>query len=247
MRKLFFITLQCIILLAVSGCRHEPKSGNVSFKVFRYEIRENMAAPNAYVSVFKNGELVAKKFTDNSATVSFILPEGHYTAVAEEGEFSPQYSSDTSLGYSDTIRANGPHEFDVIAGGSSSILAIMDDIAHGKDRLAPATLEATVIRQGQPCAGAKVTLHGTLTDALAGTNKIIIQYTDSKGSTVFNWHPGHYYIVATWKDSQGINYTSDTSRTKDPPPITNANGPQQVEVKGKLLRDHVITIVDLHK
>lgn len=243
MKKLFFILLGCIILFGGLNCRKE-KMGKVNIRVFLYEAKDSMAISGLFVTIFQGKVAVATGRTDNSGRVSFSLPEGHYKAIANDGFDKPDYSNDKSLCYIDTARANGPNEFDIIEGSDISITAIMDDVANTPGRFAPGYLEATVTKSGQPCSNARVSLYASLDDALSGTNIIVKQNTGHNGTTFFDWHPGKYYLVAEWKDSQGKWYTSDTSKTKNQPPNTVANGPQPVTI-GKLITTNLTTVVDL--
>jgi hypothetical protein len=247
MRKPVFIMLTCLALFTGLGCREKkmPMWGRVNFKVFVHEPNANMAKPDMHVFVFHNGNKIATAVTDSLGEASFTLPDGHYTAIAQDGPIIPYlFSNDKSKSYSDTNRANGPAEFDITEGNELDMVVVLDNVAG--ELTAPGIFEATVMMKGIPVPNATVTLYKTLDDALnmhtdMSTPKLV---TESNGSIIYPLNPGKYYMVAAWRDKSGKFYTSDTTRTKNPPPNTDANGPLPVEVKDRLYKTSYTAIMD---
>lgn len=229
MKRLVFITLGCIVLFGGLNCRRESMWGRVSFQVFTFEPTPDRVIRGARVSIFQNGARITGAETDSLGEASFTLPEGHYTAVAEEGLDFPYFTSDKNQSYTDSNSANGPQEFDITEGCNLNLVTIMDRVAWGKP--AEGQLIVSVFRKTVRCEGATVKLYTTIDDAHSGNNIVVTQPTLDQGVISFPWKPGKYYVVATWTDNLGVKYTSDSMHVKNSTPNTDANGPLLVEIK----------------
>lgn len=245
MKRLIFISLAGIFLFAGLNCRRETmtKWGRVNFKVFLYKPDADMVKSNINVTIFHNGERIADAVTDSLGEASFTLPDGHYSVIAEDNGSNSYFSSDKSKCYIDTSRASGPQEFDIVEGNEFNVVVILDNAI---PLIAPGLLEVIVMKKGVPFPKVQVTLYKTLDDALNLRTDTNTPYllSDSKGLASYPVEPGNYYMVANWRDKSGVLYTSDTSRTKNRPPFTDANGPKLVVIKDRLHLTSDTAIID---
>jgi hypothetical protein len=99
---------------------------------------------------------------------------------------------------------------------------------------------------------ALVSVYKTVQDAHAETSPLTEGRTalDGSGAVDFQMAPGQYYVVATWRNENGVEHTSDTAHVKNymagPPPNSNANGPQLVAVAKNGIRN-VVAVVDVRE